>query len=103
MKVRTEEELKQLAYDIDDGKIFLECYIKNRNLVPYIFLPIGYLTDAEASLKGVRMLFEYYNKAVSFDNGAPSFISMQCLSDDEVNFISEVPERPGVVNNVENV
>jgi hypothetical protein len=87
--MKTDQELKQLAIDIVDNKVFTDRHLRDGEStnVYMVFMPIALgafkdMTDEQK--KGIGLLYEYYDKAGprSF-NGYPIFMSVQILSVDE--------------------
>lgn len=82
--MRTEAELKQLALDCVEGKIFHNCMLADTADLRMVFIPLALmdnkqLDDLDASEP--HLIFEYLSEASPRGvNGMPSFFSMQCLS-----------------------
>lgn len=81
---KTEEEIKQLANDIKENKVFLECYLPNPALSTIVFLPLGYLSDPGIlEAKGAFLLYQYLSESVSSYMNFPIFPSMLWLNKEE--------------------
>jgi hypothetical protein len=84
-----DEELKQLAKDCVNGKIFSTDHIpkEDRSKVLSIFAPIGLMDDAqytEFSRKKPEFIYEYLDKASPTSiNGYPIFFSFRYLNKKE--------------------
>jgi hypothetical protein len=87
--MRTEEELKQLAKDLLDDKIFTDAHIRegDDSLLGSIFMPIIFIDQKQRDkmeAECVSVLFEYYSKAGPRSiNGYPMFTSMNYMTKDE--------------------
>lgn len=87
--MRTEAELKQIAIDLFDGKIFCDQHIppdSSLHTMPMVFMPIilGALDQYTGDRKEIGMIFEYLDKAGPRSiNGYPNFFSMQILTQAE--------------------
>lgn len=87
-KLHTEEELKQIASDLHDGKIFCDRQLGNEGrLLPSVFMPLALGALAGYSKKEISklgMIYEYLEKAGPRSiNGFPIFFSCQLLGRDE--------------------
>lgn len=85
--MKTDQELKQIAADYYDGKIFSTTEMNGPNMVhlSMVFMPIllGAFKE-ESSTKDVEWIYEYYDKAGPRGiNGMPIFTSLRYLSRDE--------------------
>lgn len=86
--MRSEQELKNIAFDLVKGKIFSDWQIEKEEDIPLIFQAIYMMTDSqleELKNKDIGMLFEYKTAAYDIDNetGIPIFISFNILTKDE--------------------
>ena len=96
---KTEEELKTLALDIFQEKVFTTLHIPENegHMIRSIFMPIGLggLTPEQAAEVG--MLYEYLSQAGPRSvNGYPCFFSVQCVNkadmDQLIGFINQYKE-----------
>ena len=91
--MRTKEQLKQVAIDYFEGKIFSDRQINesDMNLLPNIFFPLfGVKEDSFKDKEQPVMIFEYLYKAGEMGiNGYPHFLSCQFLIKDELDIVSE--------------
>lgn len=83
---KTDDQLKQIAADLYDDKIFTDRQCNDRE-ISMVFMPIaigafsGYSDD---ELRKIGMIYEYEDKAgPRAVNGKPCFMSLQLLSRDE--------------------
>ena len=89
--MRTNEELKRLAFDIHAGKVFTDRHLQGDTAsLPLVFMPLV-LMDA-AQIKDLadnsKMVFEYNDKAGKLSvNGYPTFFSMQYLNQEEFDIL----------------
>jgi hypothetical protein len=96
---KTREELKQLAQDIIDNKVFCDAHIplEDAGLLPNIFIPIalgGLSKLSEEEKSNLGMFFEYYDEGgPSAINGFPMFFSMQILSKEEAKPVKEIVSK----------
>ena len=94
-----EKELKQLAIDISENKVFgtfhmNKCEIANLSTV---FIPVVFMSDEqrkESSDNNIVHFYEYYDKAGPRSvNGMPCFFSMFNIKEEEwkkaIKFINE--------------
>lgn len=79
----TSAELKQLACDIYDGKVFSSSMLTNQKHLAMIFMPIilGALNNrTKEELKEIAFIYEYLDKAGPRSiNGYPIFSSFHIL------------------------
>lgn len=82
--MKTEEELKQIAMDLVDGKIFSILQLKNPSDVDMVFMPIALGAFSELTkeqIEDIGLIYEYLDKAgPRAVNGNPCFMSFQYLS-----------------------
>jgi hypothetical protein len=85
---KTEGEIKQLAMDIGDGKVFSHTQCTNPGDIRSVFMPLalGVLSGwSEKEFKDIGLIYEYYEKAGPRSvNGMPMFMSMRLLSIDDL-------------------
>lgn len=103
---KTHEELKQIAKDIHEGKIFTQYHMTPDqwgSMLPHVFLPIAFGALQELLKQApVGMLYEYYEKSLPRGhNGFPIFQSFQYLGVedtnaviDQVESLKEIAEQP---------
>jgi len=88
----TDEELKQFAVDLFEGKIFTSARIPEAEaatILPSVFMPLFFM-DEDLRKDFVEskpvLVFEYLSKAGPRSiNGYPMFTSMQFLNEEEYN------------------
>lgn len=86
---KTDAELKQIAVDIFENKIFTNRHIaqEDMKLVSSLFMPIAlgaFSSWTEEELQDIGLIYEYMTEAAPRNvNGYPSFFSMQILSNEE--------------------
>lgn len=94
---KTDDELKQVAKDLVDGKIFTDRHCKSLEELRSSFLIIA-LMD-EHAIKGmeadkINFIYEYYDKAAPRSvNGRPIFLSCHCLDETESKRMFEFYEQ----------
>ena len=81
------QELRQLAVDIADGKIFGTWDVKNEDMIPSVFMIIPFLKKEqleELQKKEVVQFYEYISKAGPMAvNGMPTFFSANHINKDD--------------------
>lgn len=93
-----EKNLRELAVDIADGKIFGTWNLPERDvsLIPSIFMPIVFMKEEDLEeLKKVTHLYAYYTDAIKMCiNGYPIFPKFCCLNAEEchivMNYVEEI-------------
>ena len=86
MKKMTEAELKQIAVDLYDGKIFSDRHFsgpeETKNLISVVFMPLGMgVFKTKKQVANLGMVYEYLDKAgPRAINGFPMFISCRFLN-----------------------
>jgi hypothetical protein len=94
---KTESELRQLAVDIVEGKVFTDKHDRGGLEYGDIWLPIRLGAFAEWStedLKRIGMLYEYVNKAGDRSvNGYPTFLSLNALDMEDNNKVWKFHEQ----------
>lgn len=94
-RVYTKEELKLLAWDILEGKVFCDRHINPYSLeiVSKVFQPIylGGLIGREKELQDCGMIFEYFSEASKNINvsGYPVFMSARFLNKNDTKEVLE--------------
>lgn len=89
-KPKTDEELRTLAKDLADGKVFTDRHIPENdpNLLTAVFMILIFLDDKqreEMENDNITLIYEYLDKAGSRSiNGCPSFMSLQMLNKDDM-------------------
>jgi len=99
---KSDKELRKLALDIADDKVFIDWYLKHdddSNLEKYghyltmVFMPLalGAFKDwNREDLKELGMIYEYLTEAGPRSiNGYPSFMSLQYLKREEASRVHE--------------
>lgn len=91
-RIKTDEELRQLAVDIIDGKVFTSDMIRETDLsrsLTFVFFPLLFLEQKdkdELIADNAVVFYEYYDKAgLRGMNGYPIFMSFAYLTRDESN------------------
>lgn len=83
--VRTDQELRQIAVDLIEGKIFCDRHLKlkgeNERMLLSVFMPLSLWEDAVEWVKDAGMIYEYLSEALPRTiNGYPMFTSCQKLT-----------------------
>jgi predicted nucleotidyltransferase len=85
--MKTDEELKKIATDLLDGKIFCDRQVTNPNDIAMVFMPIvlGAFSEMKDEVrKDIGFLYEYIDKAgPRAVNGMPCFFSVRYLNKEE--------------------
>ncbi len=83
IKNKEDSELKQIAMDLCDGKIFCDLHLSDRKSnLPLVFLPIAFgAFKDEEDVKNIGLVYEYLSEAGPRGiNGFPNFTSMRVLN-----------------------
>jgi hypothetical protein len=95
--MRTKEELKQLAIDINGGKVFTEKMLSTPEEGLQVFLPLSLMNKEQKDefLKEKPVfLFEYFSKAGPMSvNGKPIFMVFQYLTEEELKILKEYYDK----------
>jgi len=93
---RSDKELKQVAMDLVDGKIFTDRHFHQgeaARLAQMVFMPLALMDEQQVPLfmaEQPELIYEYYDKAgPRAINGYPIFFSMQWLRKDEAIIMFE--------------
>jgi hypothetical protein len=92
---KTNEELKQIAEDLNSGKLFIDRQIPEGLPVHMIIMPLIFMSKEQSeTFKNnvesgeIAMIYEYIDKAgPRAINGNPMFMSLQTLSKNEVKIV----------------
>ncbi len=98
--MKTNEELKAIAVDLADGKIFSDRHLQangNGHMMGQVFMPIilgAFSEKTEEEMKDVCFIYEYYSAAGPTSiNGCPIFFSFRFLNEVETNAMFEFYEK----------
>lgn len=87
------KELKQIAIDLFDGKIFCDQQLNSSRDLSMVFLPLilGALKGfGKEELEDIGMIYEYIGKAMPRSiNGYPIFSSMRILKKQDLKIMME--------------
>jgi len=89
MELRSDDELRQLAVDLFDQKVFCDRFIMNctGTDLMMVFLPLAlgaFEGMSEAEVEDINFFYEYYSEALpSSINGRPIFSSVNFLTKPE--------------------
>lgn len=93
-KPKTDEELKALAFDIFQGKVFTDRHLADVRDISVVFMPLSFLSEAQIEqLKAddPGLIYEYMEKAgPRAINDMPCFFSMNLLSQDDAKKVMEM-------------
>jgi len=88
--IKTDQELRQIALDLADGKIFSDRHVpksESKTLLS-IFMALSLWDHAQEWVKDAGMIFEYHSKAGPRSiNGYPMFISCQKLNKEDTKTV----------------
>jgi hypothetical protein len=83
MKEMTDQELRLLAADIYEGRVFTDRQVEDSSDLPMVFMPIAlgaFAEMTEEEFKQIGLIYEYLDKAgPRAINGLPSFFSLRVL------------------------
>jgi hypothetical protein len=93
----TDDELKQIAIDLFEGRIFTDRHLKSMEDARMVFMliPLGAFAEAPPEyIDNIGMIYEYLSEAGPRSvNGYPSFLSLRVLSKEQtekmLNFYDE--------------
>jgi hypothetical protein len=94
--MKSREDLKKIAIDFADGKIFTSDLLPDMNLLPQVFVPIAlncFKDIPEEDIKKGKLwvIYEYYDKAGPRSiNGYPIFFSLNYLSKEEAEVTNDL-------------
>jgi hypothetical protein len=85
---KTDSELKQIASDMYEGKIFSSLNLgdKLEEALPIVFMPMmfGALSERTKERADVGLIYEYISEAAPRSiNGFPVFFSLKILNDED--------------------
>jgi len=88
---RPEEELKQLARDLQAGHIFTDRHMSewDRKNIGMVFMVIMFMDQKDFYIpESIGMIYEYMSKAMPRGiNGMPTFTSVHFLNVDDTNYV----------------
>lgn len=97
MLMKTEQELRQLALDVVEGKVFTDRHCRDQHEVSRAFMILNLMDKAqmdELLAKKPAMFYEYLDKAGPLAvNGNPTFFSLAFLTDDEFNIYAPLVKK----------
>jgi hypothetical protein len=90
---KTDAELRQLAMDIVENKVFTDRHLNENeaSMLGQVFMPIIFMSEEQTKkvFEDVGMVYEYYSEAGPRGiNGLPVFMTVRFLSSDESNRIA---------------
>jgi hypothetical protein len=99
--MKAHEELKQIAMDLVDGKIFSDRHLgeSNQSMLGSVFMPIvlgafSKMTEEELKEGKVSFIYEYLSEAGPMAvNGMPTFFSMRVLNKEETEIMFEYHDK----------
>ena len=87
--VKTDDELKQLAVEIFDGKVFTDRHCNRSSDISMVFMPIilgAFSNMTEEERTDIGMIYEYLSEAGPRScNGMPMFTSLRYLSKNDTD------------------
>lgn len=92
--MKTDEELRKIAMDIGEGRIFSDRHLRSSNDIKSVFMVLN-LMDKDTLEKFLKdepaFIYEYLDKASErMCNGMPSFLSLQYLNKVETKRMLEL-------------
>jgi hypothetical protein len=86
----SEKELKQVAMDIVDKKIFHSEMLKDETYLHAVFMPLLFVKEEQINFDLVGLLYEYMDKATPRTiNGLPTFSSANMLHREQVDKLQD--------------
>lgn len=93
----TDEELRQLAVDVEDGKVFGSWMIPEEHLdvqLPIVFLPFYWGAAEKIKDQDVSVIYEYVDRTKrKTPNGYPVFTSFRTLTKEECDKLGKLITR----------
>ena len=100
---RTDEELRKVALDYVNGKIFTSFDIRpgeRDSITTSVFMPLVFMSDEDINSmrdEKIVLLYEYFNKAGTRSaNGYPTFLSCHMMNEEDhkkwADYVGEVWE-----------
>jgi len=81
------KEIKQIAVDLAEGKIFSNLHLQNQNDIPTVFMVMIFLSNEQRQQlidDEAIFIFEYYDKANQLSvNGYPTFFSCRFMTKED--------------------
>ena len=98
ISMRTDKELKEIAKDVVENKIFTDWHIREfefKATAPMVFMPLMFLEKEQVEgMKDAGMVYEYYDKAGPRSiNGYPIFMSMRVLHKDQSELLKKYMDK----------
>ena len=94
---KTKEELKQLALDISDGKVFTDRHLRDVEDIGMVFMPIplgAFAKESKEYIDDIGLIYEYWSEAGPRSvNGYPSFFSMTVLGKEDTEQVFKYHEQ----------
>ena len=88
---KTKEELRQLAVDIADGKVYTNRHLPNPEMVNSVFLLIGLgglHQHHKDDIDSIGLIYEYLSEAGPRSiNGQPQFFSLRLLDKEDTELM----------------
>ena len=93
--MKSDRELRQIAMDFVDGKIFTDRHLRpnEADLVSHVFMPLGLMDNEKMSVflaDKPRLIYEYLDSVSPRGlavNGYPIFFSMRFLNEEETGVV----------------
>ena len=93
----TEEQIREIARGMIDGTVFTSMQLRDKNLLPNVFMPLIFLDEAtriDIERSGVAECYAYMKDSTGMGiNGYPTFMSMGLLKPDDADCIIEKYNR----------
>jgi hypothetical protein len=87
IKPYSEEELKKLAVDIENGLVFTNLHLTDQSMLNSVFMLLVFFTQEQMKKleeEKVGLIFEYLSEAGPMAiNGLPSFFSVRFLNESD--------------------
>jgi hypothetical protein len=93
IKPYSDEELKKLAVDIEDGLVFTNLHLKDKLRLKSVFMLLNFFTKEQMKKleeEKVGLIFEYLGEAgpIAMD-GLPSFFTVRFLNESDTEKLSK--------------
>lgn len=92
----TREELKQVAMDYVDCKIFTNFHLRpgDEDMIGSVFMPLLFMSLWDYNPDQIKLVYEYYDKQEQRSiNGYPIFMSMRLMSKEDFEPFKEFVDK----------
>jgi len=89
-----EEDLKQLANDVNKGLVFTDMQIQPPSMLTSVFMPLIFIDADKKWVNQVGLIYEYLDRAgPRCINGMPMFMSMKIVVKEDMAMLIEYVQK----------